>query len=342
MAHVLAIRFSALGDVAMTVPVVYSFAKAYPEHELTILSSFFCAPLFEYMPANIHFKGVDLKNYRGVSGLNKLYRELKDEKYDAVVDWHDVLRTIFLRFCFLCNNVPVAVIRKGRAEKKKLTRSLHKEMKPLKSSFTRYALALSELGFPVELEFSSIYGSKQGPFSRIESLTGKKGDSCWIGIAPFAQHKGKIYPIDSMEQVIQILADEKNIKIFLFGGGAHEREICDIWASRYPFVQSLVGNSRLEEELIVMSHLDIMLSMDSANMHLASVVGCPVISVWGATHPYTGFMGWGQNEINTVQLELPCRPCSVYGKKMCKRGDLACLTHIRPQQIVEKILHVIQ
>jgi len=93
----------------------------------------------------------------------------------------------------------------------------------------------------------------------------------------------------------------------------------------------------MRQELILMSHLDVMLSMDSANMHLASLTATPVVSVWGATHPYAGFMGWNQDSENVIQLPLECRPCSIYGQKPCLRGDYACLNNIAPNTIVEHI-----
>ena len=81
----------------------------------------------------------------------------------------------------------------------------------------------------------------------------------------------------------------------------------------------------MEAELALMSHLDVMVSMDSGNMHLASLINTPVVTIWGATHPLAGFMGWNQSEENAVQVDLPCRPCSVYGNKPCSRKDYACL-----------------
>ena len=97
----------------------------------------------------------------------------------------------------------------------------------------------------------------------------------------------------------------------------------------------------LQEELVLMSHLDVMVSMDSANMHLASLVHVPVVSVWGATHPYAGFMGWNQDDDMTVQVQLPCRPCSVFGNKACYRGDMACMNRITPEMIINKVEKVL-
>lgn len=129
-------------------------------------------------------------------------------------------------------------------------------------------------------------------------------------------------------------------KVFLFGGGKAEKEKLEAWEKRYPQTVSLAGKLKMTEELALMSRLDAMVSMDSANMHLASLVGTPVISVWGATHPAAGFMGWGQSEENAVQLDLECRPCSIYGNKPCRRGDYACLESIQAVDILNKIKRV--
>lgn len=85
-----------------------------------------------------------------------------------------------------------------------------------------------------------------------------------------------------------------------------------------------------------------MLSMDSANMHLASLYGIPVVSVWGGTHPFAGFYGWGQDLKNAIQTELPCRPSSVYGNKPCPvHGKEGCMSYIIPQMITDKINEVL-
>ena len=169
----------------------------------------------------------------------------------------------------------------------------------------------------------------------------EKGTDKWIGIAPFAAHKGKVYPLRLMEQVVAALSAVDSYRIFLFGAGESERGTLENWEQQYKNVHSLAGKLRMDGELIIMSHLDVMLSMDSANMHLASLVGTPVLSVWGATHPYAGFMGWGQSLSRAIQLDLSCRPCSIYGDRSCMRGDYACLALIRPDTIVERIKQLI-
>ena len=226
---------------------------------------------------------------------------------------------------------------KGRAGKKKLVRRHHKVFEKQESSFRRYADVLEKLGLPVQLKFTSIYGEGKGDFSQIEPVVGPKGNNKWIGIAPFAKHKGKIYPVEQQERVVAYFAAMPDVKVFLLGGGKSEKEVFDRWTAKYPSVLSLIGKLKMDTELNLMSHLDVILSMDSANMHLASLVNVPVVSVWGATHPYAGFMGWKQLPANTVQLDLSCRPCSVYGQKPCWRGDYACLREIKPEEIIAKI-----
>ena len=338
MARILIIRFSAFGDVAMTIPVISSFAAQYPQHEITVLSRVAWQPLFHELPANVNFISADLTGkHKGFLGLNRLYAELKSLRFDYVADFHHVLRSKYLCLRFKLSHIPVESIFKGRLGKKKLVRRYHKVLENQKSSFQRYADVLEKLGFPVSLNFSSIYGEGKGDFSEIESITGPKEEQKWIGIAPFAKHVGKIYPIELQEQVIAHFAAKSQVKVFLFGGGKSEQEIFDKWTAKYPSVVSMSGKLSMLTELNLMSHLDVMLSMDSANMHLASLVNIPVVSIWGATHPYAGFMGWKQSLGNTVQLKLSCRPCSVFGQKPCWRGDYACLREIKPEQVIEKI-----
>lgn len=342
MARILVIRFSALGDVAMTIPVICSLAQQYPQHEITVLSRAALQPLFQEMPANIHFIGADLSGkHKGLFGLNRLYTELKGYRFDYVADLHNVLRSRYLDLRFRFAGVKVASIIKGRAEKRLLVRRHNKVLKNQKSSFQRYADVFAEIGFPVILNFTSVYGEGKGDFSQIESVAGQKTDQKWIGIAPFAKHRGKIYPIELQEKVVAHFAADSRMKVFLFGGGKAEQAVFDEWKMKYPSVVSLIGKLNMRTELVLMSYLDVMISMDSANMHLASLVNIPVVSVWGATHPYAGFMGWKQLPANAVQIELSCRPCSVFGQKPCYRGDYACLYGIKPQEIIDKVEYII-
>ena len=333
--NVLLIRFSAIGDVAMTVPVIQSVAESYPEIRFTVLSNVRFAPFFEHMPENVSFWGVDLKkDYHGFGAMFKLFRQLHKKHFDAVADLHGVLRTtalsIFFRLCF----VKVRRIDKDRRSRKRITRQKNKDLTPRLTSFDRYRIVLEKLGFRFELRFRSIFGEGRGDLSSISYIGAK--DCPWIGIAPFAAHKGKIYPLYLMEEVVAQLDSAGVCRQFVF---AYGRELTQVqeWADKYRSVEMIDTRLGMAGELILMSHMDVMLAMDSSNMHLASLTGTPVVSVWGATHPAAGFMGWGQNPGNCIQLDLPCRPCSIYGKKECIYGDYRCLTGIDPDTVFSKV-----
>lgn len=335
MKKILIIRFSALGDVAMTIPIVYSLALQYPETEFVFFSKPALRKLFFNAPSNFRFEEIDYRNrHKGFVGLVRLFLDLRKEKFDALADLHGVLRSHILTFFFLFTNTKVVAIDKQRAAKRELIAHPQHKKRQLRTSFERYTEVFTKLGFRWNVDFSSIFETK-GDLSKLGGLVPAK-EKKWIGIAPFAKHQGKIYPIEKMEQVVDLIAAEDCI-LYLFGGGDNEKAILSSWEAKSANIISTVGKIDMEKELILMSHLDGMVTMDSGNMHLASLVECPVISVWGATHPKAGFYGWKQNPENRVEIDLDCRPCSIFGDKPCHRGDYACMTQISPEQIFEKI-----
>lgn len=344
--HILVIRFSAMGDVAMTVPVVYSLARQYPDVRITVLSQKFARPFYEHMPHNVGFMEADLKKeYHGVTGLNALYRRLMAKNFTAIADLHDVLRSKYLRMRFSIDRYKVAHIDKHRSGKRRLTAQHDKRLEQQPTSFQNYADVFARLGYPIKPEFTSIFPEGKADPSLLPATIGSRAEGGrWIGIAPFAAHKGKIYPPEMMEETLRLLCERHPAwRFFMFGGGRKETEMMTLWNRNNPRLMNasaLLGG--LEGELRLMSQLDVMISMDSANMHLASMVGTPVVSIWGATHPYAGFMGWGQKAENAVMADLPCRPCSIYGNKPCLLGDFPCMRNIRPEDIINKVESLLQ
>ncbi|MGA9212108.1 glycosyltransferase family 9 protein [Kaistella sp.] len=321
MTRILAYRFSAFGDVAMTVPVFTEFLQQNPEVEVVIVSRDNFKDLFEGIP-NLIFKGIDVDHYKGILGLRKLGKLLlKEFNPDYIADLHDVIRTKTLDLFFIKNGFKVFKIHKGKEEKEHLIDVWNLDKKKLKPTSERYADVFRAMNFKLEL-------SHQYP----QKTLVKKG----IGIAPFAQHKGKMLPLEKTFEVVRILA--QNHKIYFFGGGENEVTILNDWQQQIANTESLAGKLTLKEELQKIAELEVMISMDSANMHLASLVGTRCISVWGSTHPFAGFLGYGQSENDIVQVkDLTCRPCSVFGDKECYRGDWACLEEIDIQRIIDLV-----
>jgi len=319
--RILAYRFSAFGDVAMTMPVFREFLEQNPNVEIVMVTRSNFEALFSDLERVI-FKGIDLDDYKGFLGLRKLAKELLDEfRPNYIADLHDVIRTKILDKIYVRKGHRVFKINKGKEEKEELTDVWNLDKIQLKKTVERYADVFREMGFRVELS---------------HQLRPQSNEKSGIGFAPFAQHKGKMLPLEKSFELVKILAQK--YPIYFFGGGKNETETLENWERQIPNTKSLAGKLNLSEELKKIAQLEVMISMDSANMHLASIVGTRCISIWGSTHPYAGFLGFGQSEEDVVQInDLTCRPCSVFGDKECYRGDWACLEEISVQQIIGKI-----
>ena len=344
--HILVIRLSAMGDVAMTIPVLKAFTTQYPDVKLTVLTREFFTPFFRDLE-NVTVYPADLKGkHKGILGLYKLSKELKNQtfssvtssavekshiKIDAIADLHNVLRTNILKFFFFGKTF--AQIDKGRAEKKALVSG--ETFQQLKTTHERYADVFRELGFTLNLA-NPIFPKRVELNSRIVSVIGTDSKK-WIGIAPFAAHESKMYPLELMEKVIETLS--KTYKILLFGGGKKEIEILDEFQSKNEHVINLAGKLTLDEELDVISNLDVMLSMDSGNAHMAAMLGVKVVTIWGVTHPFAGFAPFNQPEdfaLVSDREKFPLIPTSIYGNKYPNNYQYVSKS-IFPIKIVKKV-----
>jgi len=337
MARVLVIRLSALGDVAISVPLVKALAEQYPEHEFIMVSQPMMAGLFDSCPTNVSFKPAAIRGiHKGIPGLYRLYREIGYRNVDVICDMHDVLRSRILSFFFSLHRLPVFRINKERTQRAQLTRRHNKVFRPLKTSFERYrdvfayaGMSLNYFDLRPKMEPSKVH------LPEMELLHGPK-NTIWLGFAPFARHQGKIYPLDKAEIVLAHFAADERFTIFLFGGGKSEAKQMKIWKECYPTLR-IPNSISLKEEVRLISCMDLMFAMDSANMHLGSLAHTPVVSVWGATHHFAGFYGLFQAERNLIQVDLPCRPCSIFGNKPCYRKDFACMNNITTDTIIKRI-----
>ena len=329
--HILVIRLSAMGDVAMTIPVLRAFTNQYPEVKLTVLTRPFFTPFFRNLP-NTTIVSADLKDkHKGVLGLYKLSKELKSLDIEAVADLHNVLRSKILKFFLFGKRV--VQIDKGRDEKKALVNG--QSFKQLKTTHQRYADVFEKLGYPIDLN--------QPTFPKKENLKEKyiqvigSDSKPWVGIAPFAAFEGKMYPLDLMTTVIEALS--KNCKVLLFGAGNDEKKTLENIANQFENVINLAGQFSLSEELDIISNLDLMLAMDSGNAHMAAMLGVKVITVWGVTHPYAGFLPFNQSIDSAILVDrdqYPKIPTSIYGNKF-PEGYENAMRSISPNTIISKI-----
>ena len=339
MEHIAVFRMSAMGDVAISVPVVTAFSEQYPDVKITYLTRPLFAPMFSHLP-NVEVFTPELNGkHSGLIGLYKLYKELKAKGIQGVADIHNVLRTNILKFYFKGSKIPFKQINKGRREKYALTRYKFKVFEPLKPSYQRYADVFDALGFPIDL--SDDYLLPPTPLSEpVENLL--NGSELHIGVAPFASFISKQYPFDKMCEVIEKLSQRyPNSIIYIFGGGKEEEQ--KVAQIQLPNTENMVGRLSFKQELELISHLDIMIGMDSGNAHLSAMYGIPTITLWGVTHPYAGFYPYDQPKENALLADrtlYPLIPTSVYGKKYPKGYEKAIET-ISVEMILDKVEQIL-
>ncbi|MCF6212934.1 MAG: glycosyltransferase family 9 protein [Flavobacteriaceae bacterium] len=345
--HILVVRLSAIGDIAMLVPVLETFTKTYPNVKITVLSRAFVKPFFKNIP-NVSFFAADVNgSHKGIRGIYKLYKTLKNFHFDAIADMHNVIRTKLLRSYFRFSDIKMVKIDKGREAKEALTRPENKVFKQLKRTHQRYADVFEKLGYPINL-YTHKYQEKAKPSEKISSFLKKNKidlrKNILVGIAPFAHYDSKSYPVDLMAEVVKSLSKQPGIKILIFGGGKKELKLANTIISGTDNTVNVIGKMRFKEELNLIAQLKLMLSMDSANSHLAAMLNVKTITLWGATHPYTGFVPF-RHPISSCLLpdleKYPKLPSSIYGNKVVE-GYEDCMRSILPQTVVSTVLETLK
>ncbi len=335
--HILVIRLSAMGDVAMMVPVLAGLLRTYPQLRVTVLTRGFFSPMFSGLP-RLRVHEVDTEGrHKGFSGLWRLFGELRNMDIQAIADLHRVLRSSVLRLFFLIRPIPFVQLDKGRKDKKALTASVNKRFLPLKSTHQRYADVFGQLGFPLTIDHLEPL-PKREVSDRVKSLLGAHTGPL-IGVAPFAAFSGKMYPLERMGEVIGQLSGTGLGTIIFFGGGNAEVRQLDLWESEFEGCINAAGKLSFAEELELISQLRTMVAMDSGNAHLAAMFGVPTITLWGITHPYAGFFPFGQpmeNALLADREKYPLIPTSIYGNKF-PEGYERVMHTIAPQSVVDRV-----
>lgn len=337
-------RFSAMGDVALTMGTLATVLKYRPHLKIIMVTRRKFEPFFAHNPRIEVFPCDFEGEHKGPAGLIRLFRQLKSFRPDYVLDLHQNLRTHFLKTLFLLSGKKVFGLNKHRAAKKQITRG--ERLTPVKHVCEQYLDVFKAAGIvdeAVRIEnLTPLFHTSDNARQTIDRWIRQENAAPFIGVAPFAQHKGKIWPLERYEKLIALLQEKHpRYKILLFGGGPQEGSLLENVAAQYPQTFNMVGRFSLEEELELISRAAFFISGDTSNMHFAAMMGVKVISIWGATHTLTGFGPLFQPEENKVEVPkeiLTCRPCSVFGKEPCRRGDYACLIWIEPEQVAEKIL----
>src|SRR5690606_5340784 len=330
-ARILVTRFSAMGDVAMVASVLREFRAQHKHVELIMVSRAQFAAFFDDIPG-LTFHPIDPdEKHKGPKGLWRLFNELKKYDIDYVADLHNNIRSRILTLFFKTAGYRLAILNKARVQKKALIRKKNRAFRQLRPMVERYADVFRQLGYPLKLDHTLKKEIRTLP----PSIAGVFDTSTRnIGIAPFAQHPYKVWAPKNWPVVFRAFP---SYSFYVFGGGKQERETAETWATEYENVQSVIGMLDISDELKLISNLDLMISMDSSGMHMASLVGTRCLSLWGATHPYAGFLGYGQSPRDCIQVPHPNRPSSIYGNKSCLCNGIEAIDLITTEMVIEKI-----
>ena len=339
--NVLVMRLSVLGNVAMTIPVLYPVCKANHDTRFIMLTKMWPATMFHDRPANLKVVDFDVKgNHSGLFGLLKLSAQLyKLYDIDAVADLHNVSGTKIIDAYMMARGAKVARLDREQSKRKALT--THRSNEPVTPIHQRYRNVFTQLGFEAPDTFTHLYDGRDWPESPI--VMDKKEGQRWIAISPFSSHENKTYPLEKMEQVIAELTKHENYWVFLMGGGKAEKIALRQIARKYKNVVSMAEvKHKFIDEYALFAKCDLMLTMESANMHLASLVDLQAMTIWGPTSPACGYLGYNQIVEDDIQLDMDCRPCSITGDKQCKFKDYRCLKNIDPMDIARRVVEAVE
>ena len=339
--NVLVMRLSVLGNVAMAIPVLYPVCKANPDTRFIMLTKKWPASMFHDRPANLKVVDFDVnENHSGLFCLMKLASQLhKLYDIDAVADLHNVSGTWVIDAWMRAHGAQVARMDREKPKRRALVN--HKTDEPVTPIHERYRNVFRQLGFEAPDNFKRLYEGRDWPESPI--VPKKEPGQRWIAISPFSSHRQKAYPLEQMEQVIAELTKRDNYHIFLMGGGKAEKIALRPIARKYRNVVSMAEiKHSFIDEYALLAKCELMLTMESANMHLASLVDTQAMTVWGPTSPACGYLGYNQVVEDDIQLDMPCRPCSITGDKPCKYGDYPCLKNIKPEDIAQHVIEAVE
>ena len=280
--HILVIRNSAMGDVAMVPHALRALREAYPDVRVTVLTRPLFKPFFAGL--DVDFLEADYAGrHKGVLGLLRLAGEARRRGIDAVPTCTGCCVRASSACCSGCTEC------RRRASTRGVSRSgsgwgVRIGRSPLKHTVVRYCDVLRRLGFVFDDPQPAAKPVRPNPFGE------KKG--VWIGFAPFSRRRQDPTPKIWQPDWSPALSARYD-RVFIHSGGGGEAAFAERMEREHPNVTALWGRVRFAGELDLIANLDCVVSMDSLAMHMASLVATPVVSVWGATHPALGFLGYG-------------------------------------------------
>jgi heptosyltransferase-2 len=343
-AKVLVIRFSSIGDILLSSPLVRAMRKRFPACQIDFVAKTQYADLVRYNP---HLSNViEFPDGGTVAELRALRKRIYGTDYDLIIDIHDNLRSRFL--CLAARNVV-------RVKKRKLARwflintkwNLYPSLGGSPSVAERYLEPLAHLGVQNDNSGLEVFFPPEIEKKAERLLASLNHRQTIIGLAPAAVHATKMWTMEGFAQVGVTLATELNADVALFGS-AQDLERCKlieqmICAKRTSMrVLNLAGKTTLLEAASVMDRCAVVISNDSGLMHLAAARKRPVVAIFGSTVQEFGFFPYGTRSIVVENRNLECRPCTHIGRSRCPKKHFRCMNDISPGAVVAAVRSLLQ
>ncbi len=321
---ILVLRYSSLGDVALTNPVLDGLLAAFPKARV------FFATKKEYLPAIQNHPVLERILTLEGSGFFELWghiQEIRSLNPDVILDLHDSLRTQVIST--FNRKAKFLVYDKEALRRRLLVKKLNQQ--PSLHTIQKYLKVLEPLGVKPHLKIHfKVYDSKKDQAFLREFLERRKisPSQLVIGLGPGARWKTKQWMSERYAELASRLVEDYRCNLLWFGSRDEARLIQSIQGKmRGSFLERgicLAGEVGLEKSIALLGRCDLFIGNDSGLTHLASGRGCRVVVIYGSTTTSLGFEPWGPHSVVEVS-NLTCRPCDVHGKNSCPLGHFKCM-----------------
>lgn len=331
---ILIIRFSSLGDVLLTTPIIRTIRNNYPSAEIHFLTKKQFAPILENNPNINQIIKYDSQTER----FKNIIKKIAKNRYDLIIDLHSKLNSFLIKL--FSGNCKKITYNKRHFYRWRLThKSLSKNLAPITSTVSLYFTALDKLGIELDCEKLDIFLPDNQ--DEIYSEFRIKNSELRISISPGVTHFTKQYPAKYYSQLIDIMINKFNAQVILLGNEYEKSLTIQIANNCKNKILDLSGKTGIMEMAVIIKNSDLFISGDCGPMHIAGALNKPQIAIFGSTHPKLGFTPINPNSV-IIQKEMSCRPCALHGRDNCPKGHFKCMMDIKPEEIFEKIESIVK
>ena len=325
---ILVVRFSSIGDIVLTFPVLRGIKEQLPNVELHFLTK---ASYKELITASKHIDKVHLLNGK----LDELIPSLNAEHFDVIIDLHNNLRTRILSFKLgiKCYRFPKLNFQKWLLSQLKIDRL------PKVHIVERYFEAVKKIGVTKDFKNNQIAIPEQHQLSILKEFGFE--EKTYLAVAIGAQFATKRMPESKLIEILE----KVNLPIVLLGGKEDVKQaqiLCQ--KLKHKSIKNACGNYSILQSASIVSQAKVVLSNDTGLMHIAACFSVPIISVWGNTIPELGMYPYKpEKEVKCTTFEvanLSCRPCSKIGYQSCPKKHFYCMMKQDTKSIAREISKV--